>query len=396
MTTTEPTIQLRGLSVGEHVLNVSAVDAAGNVDPFPRQLKFSTATTALKESALLAVALVPSNTTDGGVFNFSGWSKDHFEWRLDAGSWTEARGTPLLEVSASPGRPHYLEARPAGLGGLSTAPPLLVAWSVLEGASTLRLQGLQDGHHKLTVKAVDAVGNEDRGSKSWSWVVDTSPPQGCRLVPATLPSRHPCLNDSIVPTDSCALNVTGVNEPIWKVVSSLDAGGAVEWAGGGSTAGGGIAVAPAGVAVGRHTLHIWVEDAAGNRSPQPCAVWSWTYDPYEPRVWLLNTDQLRNLTASSTSTFHVQSNRTDVSVQWSLAPSGPWQSFCDRKRGAANPVAASRRQVWQRRACGVCLDVGGGPVSPTVHNARGWQSLGSVGRQLNPPLHLSSRGQCGP
>ena len=87
---TDDTIMLRGLGPGQHTLLVSAVDKAGNVDPFPRRLRFVTSAGPVREAAPLVLVSSPANHSASGTFRFSGWRKDHFVWRLDAGPWVEA------------------------------------------------------------------------------------------------------------------------------------------------------------------------------------------------------------------------------------------------------------------------------------------------------------------
>ena len=209
----DETVGFRGLSAGKHSLLLSAVDAAGNVDPIPRLLEFvTTAAEFVTEVQPLSLVSSPGRHTASGVFRFSGWRKDRFQWRLDAGPWVQAVGAPNVTVSALPGRPHFLEARPVGLDGSWTASPVLAQWSVLEGASALSLLQLEDGPHHLVVKAIDAVGNMDPGNASWLWVVDTTPP-GCIVAPSG-GSKYPCMNGSFIPAAQCVLNVTGVGEAI--------------------------------------------------------------------------------------------------------------------------------------------------------------------------------------
>ena len=59
------------------------------------------------------------------------------------------------------------------------SPPLPNTTNTTQGSNVLVLNGLAEGAHKLTVKAVDAAGNLDPGNTSAAWVVDTLPPTAC-------------------------------------------------------------------------------------------------------------------------------------------------------------------------------------------------------------------------
>ena len=316
---------LRGLLPGKHSLLVSAVDQAVNADPFPRQLQFVTSAGPVREAAPLVLVDKPGNNSAIGTFRFSGWKKNHFEWRLGSGPWIEAVGTPNITVSASPGRPHFLEARPLGADGLQSAPPVRAQWSVLEGASALSLLQLEDGPHHLVVKAIDAVGNIDSHNKSWVWVVDTTPPAGCIVFPTFGGSTYTCLNDSFIPASRCELNVTGDGEAIARVLTQLDGGATESWnvPAGGSDAASNSVLVSIDAAEGDHVLTVGVEDAAGNE--RACALWRWTYDPNPPRAWLMGTEGLPVATALDATTFLIGRNRMDVSVWWAL-DGGTWRN----------------------------------------------------------------------
>ena len=171
MSSGSPIIRLAGLGEGEHFLTVAAVDAAGNSDPQPRLLRWTTRAAvagaeaepcAGSPSPALMLAALPSNASTTAEFRFCGWSKDLFLWRLnggDGGQWNKAEGMSHLTLSVAPGQPHVLEFMPGGVQGLWSAPPGVFRWSVFEGSNALALDGLSEGAHRLAVRAVDAAGN---------------------------------------------------------------------------------------------------------------------------------------------------------------------------------------------------------------------------------------------
>ena len=328
ISTSDSTFWLNGLASGEHVLNVSAVDAAGNWDPHPRQIKWVTWPLASYGTAALTLETAPTNTSTTSTVRFGGWSKELFRWRLDAGPWTTSRGSPNISVTVSAGQPHFLEALPGAQDdGLLWAPPFNTMWTPLEGSSVLLLSNLHDGAHRIVVKAVDAAGNLDPGNQTRSWTVDTVPPTVCSVV-AVQRDGDTCAEGKTTLSSQCVLNVSSHGEAISRVVALLD--GTTEVRADVRSGGSDNSVfLTAGVsAEGAHALQVWVMDLAGNLSPQPCASWTWTYDPSMPEAILLNQEQLPSITASNVTFFQVQRNREGVTVRWRL-DEGVWQDATD-------------------------------------------------------------------
>ncbi|MCX2726787.1 metallophosphoesterase [Thermomicrobium sp. 4228-Ro] len=126
-------VNFSGLAIGTHTFSVVAVDAAGNVDPTPASYAWDVIAPATPETTLLSTPPALTNLASA-TFTFS--SSDAaatFECQLDSTSSV---------VCSTP-------------------------WTV---------NGLAEGTHTFTVRAIDGEGNPDPTPASWSWTVDLTPP----------------------------------------------------------------------------------------------------------------------------------------------------------------------------------------------------------------------------
>jgi hypothetical protein len=73
-----------------------------------------------------------------------------------------------------------------------------------------------DGRYLLQLKAEDAVGNQFVNRSVWSWVLDTTAPSSCVVVP-----RHPCSRSTTVNISTCFLDVTS-DEDVVSMQYELD------------------------------------------------------------------------------------------------------------------------------------------------------------------------------
>ena len=126
-----------GLGDGSHTFQVRAIDAAGNVDQFPASFTWVVDTTA-PDTAINAHPSNPAGLASGS-FAFTGadgigTGAAFFECKLDSGSFT-ACTTPQS------------------------------------------YSRLADGSHTFQVRAIDAAGNVDLSPASFTWTVDTTPPE---------------------------------------------------------------------------------------------------------------------------------------------------------------------------------------------------------------------------
>jgi len=121
--------------------------------------------------------------------------------------------------------------------------------------------GLTNGNHTLLAKAVDAAGNIAAANASFSWKVDTVPPQVCNLtVLAPLPFT------GAVNRVNLTVGVTGVDESIASSTYAVD--GASDWSDATATESG-LSVEVQVKGDGVHSMLVKARDAAGNESPRP-------------------------------------------------------------------------------------------------------------------------------
>lgn len=135
-TPTNEVLNLSGLTDGNHTLSVRALDAAGNVDPTPANYTWTVDTTPPDTSIVSHPNMLTNSTS--ATFTFHGTDAlsgvAGFAYQLDGGNWTAT-------------------------------------------TSPLTLTNLADGSHTLLVHAIDAAGNVDPNPASYTWTVDTVPPQ---------------------------------------------------------------------------------------------------------------------------------------------------------------------------------------------------------------------------
>lgn len=119
-------------------------------------------------------------------------------------------------------------------------------WRTVPGTS-LKLTGILDGYHTVTVRTTDRAGNQNSASVRFS--VDTVAP-GLRIV---TPTTDALLNSSMVSATWSAIGVCGIND--YQV--SIDGG---EW----TDVGAETSHSFASLLDGSHILSVKCEDAAGN------------------------------------------------------------------------------------------------------------------------------------
>ena len=153
--------EVQDLEVSAHSFAVRAIDAAGNVDPTPAVLEWTTVDSTPPESVISASppASTPATTA---LFSFSSSEAGStFECALDAAA---------LAPCTSP----------------------------------VNLTGLTVGPHTFTVIAIDAAGNQDPTPASFAWTVtpppDTTPPE--TTISASPPASTPTTTASFSFTSS--------------------------------------------------------------------------------------------------------------------------------------------------------------------------------------------------
>lgn len=159
--------------------------------------------------------------------------------------------------------------------------------------------GLADGQHTFQVRAVDSIGNVDPTPASYTWTIDTTPPD------TTITAQPPVASNS----SSASLSFSS-NEAGSSFQCRLDSGSF------------GACTSPqtyASLVDGLHTFQVRATDSAGNVDPTP-ASYSWTVDTTAPDTSI--TAQPTNPSNSSSASFSFTSNETGASFECKLDGSG--------------------------------------------------------------------------
>jgi hypothetical protein len=200
-----------GLVDGAHTFAVRAIDAASNVDPTPASYSWTIDTIA-PDTSITAHPDDPSNTTEVSFSFTSTEAGSTFECQLDGGGFSAC-----------------------------TSPQAYTS--------------LSNGAHTFDVRAIDAASNVDPTPASYSWTIDTVPPD-------TILTAQP--DDPSWSTEaSFSFNS---NEAVATFECQLDGGGFSACT---------SPQAYSGLAYGEHTFEVQATDAAGNLDPTP-ASYSWT------------------------------------------------------------------------------------------------------------------------
>jgi hypothetical protein len=224
---------------------------------------------------------------DGNYF----WEAKATDGAGNASGWSAARSvtfdtTPPTSTigPTKPANPTNATAGPIAFSANETA---TFACS-LDGAafaactSPVSLSGLADGSHTLRVQATDVVGNVEPAPASYTWQVDTVPPDT-----SIGPTQPPSLSNSRAPSFD-----VGATEAGSTFACSLD--GAPYTA----------CTSPksySSLADGSHTFAVRATDPAGNTDLSP-ASYTWTIDATPPET-ALGTPLPANPTSATTAQF---------------------------------------------------------------------------------------------
>ncbi len=214
-----------GLADGSHTFEVKATNTRGNTDPTPASWTWLIDTTS-PNTTIDTGPTDPSNSADA-EFTFSADEPGTFECRLDGGAWATC-------------------------------------------ASPKNYTGLADGSHTFEVKATDAANNPDLSPASWTWVIDTTPPD-------TTPPETTIDTSPTNPSSSADATFTFSADEPSTFECRLDGG---VWA---------TCTSPknyTGLADGSHTFEVKATDAANNTDPTP-ASWTWVIDTVVPSTPIL-------------------------------------------------------------------------------------------------------------
>lgn len=155
--------------------------------------------------------------------------------------------------------------------------------------------GLSEGQHTFAVRAIDGAGNADTTPASYTWVIDTTPPDTTITASPPDPSG----------TSSASFSFTS-NEAGVSFMCSRD-GSAFA-----------VCTSPliySGLSDGPHTFQVRAVDTAGNADPTP-ASHTWVIDTTPPDTTI--TGNPTNPTNSTSALFTFTSNETPVTFECSL------------------------------------------------------------------------------
>ena len=212
-------VNLVGLSDGSHTFSVYATDPTGNDDPTPASYTWIIDTTP-PDTTIDTNPTDPSNDSTP-TFTFSSADLSAtFECRIDAGVFSAC-------------------ASPATFGPLA------------------------DGLHTFEVRAVDPLGNTDATPASYTWTIDTTPPDTTIDTSPVSPSSDSTPTFSFSSADLSATFECRIDAGVFSVCASPATFGPL--------------------ADGLHTFEVRAIDTAGNIDPTP-ATYTWTIDTGIPSL----------------------------------------------------------------------------------------------------------------
>src|SRR5213078_3792261 len=254
-----------GLADGSHSFQVRATDPAGNTDPTPASYTWTVDTT--PPDTTITAAPPARSTSSSASFSFTA---------------TEAGSTFACQLDAS-----------------AFAPCV----------SPRSYSGLANGSHTFQVRATDPAGNTDPTPASYTWTVDTTPPD--TTITAAPPARS---------TSSSASFSFTATEAGSTFACQLDASAFAP------------CVSPrsySGLANGSHTFQVRATDPAGNTDPTP-ASYTWTVDTTPPDTTITAAPPARSTSSSASFSFTATEAGSTFACQLdasAFAPCGSPRSY---------------------------------------------------------------------
>src|SRR5919198_1589055 len=149
---------LTGVADGTHTFSVRSTNSAGNTDPTPASWTWTVDTVA-PDTSITSNPTNPSTSTSASFSFTSTETGSSFQCKLDTGAYTPC------------------------------TPPTTIT-------------GLVDGSHTFSVEATDAAGNTDATPATFTWVVDTGPPDTTITAQPSNPSTDPSPSFSFTSTET--------------------------------------------------------------------------------------------------------------------------------------------------------------------------------------------------
>jgi glycosidase len=307
---------------GTTVVNVRAVDKAGNISPLVSATVMIDTTA--PNTTLDTTPPALSNTSSAG-FSFGSEPGATFQCKLDSGSFGPC-ASPLSFNNLADGG-HSFAVKATDLAGNTDASPATFTWTIdttapsttitsgpaaltasnaasfgfsgsenggtfqcsLDGSafaactSPRSYTGLNDGSHTFAVRAIDAAGNTDANPASLAWTIDTAAPN------TTLDSTPPALSN----TKSASF-----------ALSSSEAGGSFQCSLDGSAFA--ACDTPAhysNLADGQHSFAARAIDDVGNTDASP-VTFTWTIDTVAPLTVIDSGPAALSASSAASFTFH--------------------------------------------------------------------------------------------
>ncbi|MEW6775200.1 MAG: hypothetical protein AB1405_02830 [Bdellovibrionota bacterium] len=288
---------------GSHTFDVQAVDTAGNADPTPASYTWEV-DTAAPDTAIDSSPSDPSNDPTGDFTFSSPEVGATFECQVDGGGFA-ACTSPFATSSLVDGS-HTFDVQAKDSLGNTDPTPASYTWEIdttgpdtsidtnpadpssdptgdftfssPEGGATFECQvdgggfsactspfatgSLADGSHTFEVRAVDSLGNPDGTPASYTWTIDTGPPDTAIDSNPADPSNDPTGDFTFSsPDDGSATFECKVDSGSFAACTSPFATGAL--------------------LDGSHTFEVRAVDDAGNEDATP-ASYTWEIDTASP------------------------------------------------------------------------------------------------------------------
>jgi hypothetical protein len=167
------------------------------------------------------------------------------------------------------------------------------AFSACDSGQTY--SGLSDGSHTFEVRAKDSMGNVDPTPASYSWTVDTNPPDTQISSRPSNPSRNASAAFTFISSDATAVFECSLDGTAFSTCAS------------GQTY--------SSLSNGSHTFQVRAKDAAGNTDPTS-ASYTWTVDTIAPETRISSSPA--NPSYASTAAFTFSSADSAATFECSL------------------------------------------------------------------------------
>ncbi|MBK8254220.1 MAG: hypothetical protein IPK82_16325 [Polyangiaceae bacterium] len=330
------TLSTFALGDGQHTIAVRAKDAAGNVDPTPATYTWVVDTTA-PDTTIPTAEPNPTNDPTGDFTFGSNEMNVTYECSVDGGAFAVC--TQTFSTAALADGSHTISVRAKDAVGNVDPTPATYTWVVdttppdtsiltfepnptndptgefsfgsnemnvtyecsIDGAAfipcgqTLSTFALADGQHTIAVRAKDAAGNVDPTPATYTWVVDSGPPD------TTIATAEP--NPTNDPTGDFTFTS---DDPLATFECSVDGGAFVDCPANFSTA---------MLGDGQHTIAVRAKDGIGQVDPTP-AMYTWTVDTTPPDTSFATAEP--NPTNDPSGDFTFASNEMNVTFECSV------------------------------------------------------------------------------